>query len=36
MELEEAMRDMQRLDGIGPFYSALIVIRATGHTDVLP
>jgi len=35
MEPEEAMRDLQRLDGIGPFYSALIVIRATGHTDVL-
>lgn len=36
MEPEEAMQDLQRLDGIGPFYSALIVIRATGHTDVLP
>jgi DNA-3-methyladenine glycosylase II len=36
MEPEEARRDLQRLDGIGPFYSALIVIRATGHTDVLP
>ncbi len=36
MEPAEAMRDVQRLDGIGPFYSALIVIRATGHTDVLP
>jgi len=36
IEPEEAMRDLQRLDGIGPFYSALIVIRAIGHTDVLP
>jgi DNA-3-methyladenine glycosylase II len=36
MDPEEAMRDLQRFDGIGPFYSALIVIRATGHTDVLP
>lgn len=36
MEPEDAMRDLQRLDGIGPFYSALIVIRALGHTDVLP
>jgi len=36
MEPEEAMHDLQRLDGIGPFYSALIVIRAAGHTDVLP
>jgi DNA-3-methyladenine glycosylase II len=36
MQPDEAMRDLQRLDGIGPFYSALIVIRATGHSDVLP
>lgn len=36
MEPEEARRDLQRLHGIGPFSSALIVIRATGHTDVLP
>lgn len=36
MDPQEAMRDLQRLDGIGPFYSALIVIRATGHADVLP
>jgi DNA-3-methyladenine glycosylase II len=33
---DEAMRDLQRLEGIGPFYSALIVIRATGFADVLP
>jgi DNA-3-methyladenine glycosylase II len=31
----EAMADVQRLPGIGPFYSALIVIRACGLTDVL-
>jgi DNA-3-methyladenine glycosylase II len=36
MEPDEAMHELQKLDGIGPFYSALIVIRATGHTDVLP
>jgi DNA-3-methyladenine glycosylase II len=36
MEPDAAMQDLQRLEGIGPFYSALIVIRATGHTDVLP
>lgn len=36
MEPAEAMQGLQRLEGIGPFYSALIVIRATGHTDVLP
>ena len=31
----EAMLDVQRLPGIGPFYSALIVIRACGLADVL-
>jgi DNA-3-methyladenine glycosylase II len=36
MDPDEAMSALQRLEGIGPFYSALIVIRATGHTDVLP
>lgn len=35
MDPEEAMLDLQRLPGIGPFYSALIVIRACGLTDVL-
>ena len=34
-EPEVAMRDLQRLPGIGPFYSALIVIRSLGLTDVL-
>jgi DNA-3-methyladenine glycosylase II len=33
---EEAMVDVQRIKGIGPFYAGLIVIRATGFTDVLP
>lgn len=33
---EEAAADLQRLNGIGPFYSSLIVIRATGFSDVLP
>ncbi len=32
---DEAMAELQRLPGIGPFYSALIVIRACGHADVL-
>jgi DNA-3-methyladenine glycosylase II len=32
---EEAMAELQRLPGIGPFYSALIVIRACGHADAL-
>jgi DNA-3-methyladenine glycosylase II len=31
-----AMEDLQRINGIGPFYSELIVIRASGFTDVLP
>ena len=30
------MADLQRINGIGPFYSALIVIRASGFADVLP
>lgn len=33
---EQAMAGLQTLAGIGPFYSALIVIRGTGFTDVLP
>jgi DNA-3-methyladenine glycosylase II len=33
---ERAMAELQSIDGIGPFYSALIVIRGTGFTDVLP
>jgi DNA-3-methyladenine glycosylase II len=36
MDPGDAMRDLQELPGIGPFYSALIVIRACGLTDVLP
>jgi len=33
---EEAMAGLREIPGIGPFYSALIVIRGTGFTDVLP
>lgn len=33
---EAAMDDVQRIKGIGPFYSGLIVIRGTGFADVLP
>lgn len=36
MDPEEAMADVQRLRGLGPFYSALVIIRATGLSDVLP
>jgi DNA-3-methyladenine glycosylase II len=33
---DEAMSRLQRIKGIGPFYSSLIVIRGTGFADVLP
>ncbi len=33
---ERAGEDLRRLDGIGPFSSELVVLRATGFTDVLP
>jgi DNA-3-methyladenine glycosylase II len=33
---QEAMANVQRIKGIGPFYAELIVVRATGFVDVLP
>ncbi len=33
---DAAMAELQELKGIGPFYSALVVIRACGLADVLP
>jgi DNA-3-methyladenine glycosylase II len=33
---EVAAAQLQELEGIGPFYAQLVVIRALGHTDVLP
>jgi DNA-3-methyladenine glycosylase II len=36
MDPADAMRDLQSIRGLGPFYSALVVIRGTGFTDVLP
>jgi DNA-3-methyladenine glycosylase II len=33
---EAAAADLQSIRGIGPFYASLVVIRATGFTDVLP
>lgn len=36
LEPEAARQDVQRLPGIGPFYSGLIVYRALGLPDVLP
>ena len=32
---DEARAQLQQLPGIGPFYSALVVVRALGHADVL-
>jgi DNA-3-methyladenine glycosylase II len=32
----DASRELQRLPGLGPFYSELIVVRALGHTDEIP
>ena len=36
LEPVRALSELQRLPGIGAFYSELIVVRALGHTDVLP
>lgn len=33
---DRAMAELQKISGIGPFYSSLIVIRGTGFADVLP
>jgi DNA-3-methyladenine glycosylase II len=33
---EEAVAALRRLPGIGPFYAELVLVRALGHTDVLP
>lgn len=33
---EAAIAELRRLDGIGPFYAALVVVRGTGLADVLP
>jgi DNA-3-methyladenine glycosylase II len=33
---ERAVAELQSIKGIGPFYSALIVIRGSGFADVLP
>lgn len=35
LEPEAAMVELQQLPGIGPFYSALVMIRACGHADLL-
>jgi DNA-3-methyladenine glycosylase II len=33
---DEAAARLRTLDGIGPFYAELVIVRALGHTDVLP
>jgi DNA-3-methyladenine glycosylase II len=33
---DEAAARLRELQGIGPFYAELVVVRALGHTDVLP
>ena len=33
---QQAMAEVQRIKGIGPFYGNLIVVRAIGFVDVLP
>lgn len=35
-EPHQAMLELQQIKGIGPFYSALIVIRASGLANILP
>lgn len=36
LEPEEALRRLQQLPGIGPFYSSLVLVRACGAADILP
>ncbi len=36
MDPPEAMSDLERIRGIGPFSSGLVVVRACGLSDVLP
>lgn len=36
LDPDEAAARVQALEGIGPLYASLVVVRALGHTDVLP
>lgn len=36
LDPDEAQAQMREIRGIGPFYAALIVVRASGTTDALP
>jgi DNA-3-methyladenine glycosylase II len=35
-EPETALAELQELPGIGPFYAMLILVRSSGHADLLP
>jgi DNA-3-methyladenine glycosylase II len=35
-DADQALKDLQRLPGIGPFSAELILIRGAGHPDVFP
>ena len=35
LEPEAALEELQTLEGIGPFFAMLVLVRSTGHTDVL-
>jgi DNA-3-methyladenine glycosylase II len=36
LDPDEALAELQRLPGIGPFWAMLILVRSTGAADVLP
>jgi DNA-3-methyladenine glycosylase II len=36
MPVEDALAQLQRLPGVGPFYAQLILVRGAGHPDVFP
>jgi DNA-3-methyladenine glycosylase II len=36
LPVDEATARLRQLAGIGPFYAELVIVRALGHTDVLP
>jgi DNA-3-methyladenine glycosylase II len=33
---EAALGELRELPGIGPFYATLVLVRASGHADLLP
>ncbi len=35
LEPQDALAELQELPGIGPFYSMLVLVRASGHADLL-